>query len=126
MLGDSPVWTAVPVKDPKAAREFYEGVLGLKAANEMPDGSIEYKAGNNTGLFTYPTPNAGKSPATLASWKVDDLEKTVGELKAKRVKFEDYDMPGLKTVEGIATMHGASAAWFKDPDGNILNLFQSN
>lgn len=129
MLSDSRVTTAIPVKDIQRARQFYENTLGLKVAREYPDGSIEFQCGQNTGVFAYQTPeNAGKNPATLLSWEVEDLEGTVKELQGKGVKFEEYDMPGLKTVNGIATMGEGDqqirGAWFKDPDGNILNIGQ--
>jgi hypothetical protein len=76
-------------------------------------------------LFTYPTEqNAGKSPATLAAWQVDDIQATARALRDKDVNLEDYDMPGLKTDDGIASLPGAKALWFRDPDGNILNVFE--
>jgi predicted enzyme related to lactoylglutathione lyase len=126
MLGDSRVLTAIPVRDVERARRFYEGVLSLKfAGGPRADGSFEYECGAGTGLFTYPTAeNAGKSPATLAAWHVDDLDATANQLRARGVVLEEYDMPGLKTEDGIAALAGARTAWFKDPDGNILNVFQ--
>ena len=126
MLGDKRVMTAIPVQDVDRARRFYEGILGLTVAGEpLADGSQEYKCGAGTGVFTYPTEqNAGKSPATLASWQVDDIGTTVKELRDGGVVFEEYDFPGLKTEGGVATLPGARAAWFKDPDGNILNVFE--
>jgi hypothetical protein len=76
-------------------------------------------------VVTYPTPdNAGKSPATLASFEVEDAEATVGEMREKGVDFEEYDLPGLKTEGGIAELGGVKGAWFKDPDGNILAVFE--
>jgi catechol 2,3-dioxygenase-like lactoylglutathione lyase family enzyme len=75
MLGDKRVATTIPVRDPAGARSFYERTLGLKFSRELPDGSIEYECGGGTSLYTYPTEeNAGKSPATLASFEVDDAE----------------------------------------------------
>jgi catechol 2,3-dioxygenase-like lactoylglutathione lyase family enzyme len=126
MLGDKRVMTAIPVKDVDQARDFYEGVLGLKfAGGPRADGSFEYECGAGTGLFTYPTDeNAGKSPATLAAWQVDDIRATVKALRDKGVVVEEYDVPGLKTENGIAALPGAKAIWFKDPDGNILNVFE--
>jgi catechol 2,3-dioxygenase-like lactoylglutathione lyase family enzyme len=126
MLGSSRVMTAIPVKDVERARRFYEGVLGLKfAGGPRADGSFEYECGSGSGLFTYPTEeNAGKSPATLAAWQVDDIEQTAKALRDRDIALEDYDMPGLKTEHGIATLPGAKAVWFKDPDGNTLNVFE--
>ena len=71
------------------------------------------------------TPNAGTSKASQAFWQVDDVEREVVELKARGVKFEEYDMPGLKTRNGIASGGGAKSAWFKDTEGNIMVLIQS-
>ncbi len=126
MLGDSRVMTTIPVKDVDQARGFYEGVLGLRfAGGPRGDGSFEYECGTGTGLFTYPTQaNAGKSPATLAAWQVDDIEATANALRIKGVVLEEYDLPGLKTEDGIAAVRGGRTIWFKDPDGNILNVFE--
>ena len=126
MLGDKRVTTAIPVQDVDRARPFYEGLLGLKVVGEpLADGSLEYECGAGTGVFTYPTAqNAGKSPATLAAWEVDDIGTTVKELRDAGVVFEEYDFPGLKTEDGIAALPGARAAWFTDPDGNILAIVE--
>jgi predicted enzyme related to lactoylglutathione lyase len=126
MLGDKRVMTAIPVQDVDRAHGFYEGVLGLRfAGGPRADGSFEYECGAGTGLFTYPTPeNAGKSPATLAAWQVDDIEATATALRERGIALEEYDMPGLRTQHGIAALPGGRAIWFKDPDGNILNVFQ--
>ena len=126
MLGDKRVMAAIPVNDVDRARGFYEGVLGLTfLGGPRADGSLEYECGAGTGLFTYPTEeNAGKSPATLAAWQVDDIEATAMQLRSKDVVLEDYDMPGLTTEDGIATLPGGRTIWFKDPDGNILNAFE--
>ncbi len=126
MLGDKRVMTAIPVRDVDWARGFYEGVLGLRfAGGPRADGSFEYECGGGTGLFTYPTEeNAGKSPATLAAWQVEDIEATVKTLLRRDVVLENYDLPGLRTKGGIATLPGGRTMWFKDPDGNILNVFE--
>lgn len=126
MLADKRVMTTIPVKDVDRARGFYEGVLGLKfAGGPRADGSFEYECGAGTGLFTYPTQeNAGKSPATIAAWQVDDIEATATALREMGVALEEYDMPRLRTEDGIAVLPGGKAIWFKDPDGNILNVFE--
>ncbi len=126
MLADSRLMAAVPVRDVHDARRFYEGVLGLRfAGGPRADGSFDYECGGGSGLFTYPTQeNAGRSPATLAAWQVDDIEATARQLRKTDVALEEYDMPGLQTEEGIATLRGGRTIWFKDPDGNILNAFE--
>lgn len=124
MLQDSPMYAYLPAKDVSRARKFYEEKLGFKPKREVA-GGVAYEFGKGTGCFLYPTPNAGTSKASQAFWQVQDIEREVAELKAKGVKFEDYDMPGMKTKDGIAIAGGAKAAWFKDTEGNILALVQS-
>ena len=85
---------------------------------------MAYECGKGSACFMYPTPNAGTSKASQAFWQVDDVEREVAELKGRGVKFEEYDMPGMKTVDGIVTAGGAKAAWFKDSEGNIMALIQ--
>jgi len=125
VFGDARVLVAVPVKDVQEARRFYEGTLGLTfVGGPRADGSFEYECGAGTYLFTYPTEdNAGKSPATLAAWHVADIRATATQLREKGIVLEEYDLPGLRTDDGIASLPGARAAWFKDPDGNILSCF---
>jgi catechol 2,3-dioxygenase-like lactoylglutathione lyase family enzyme len=118
------MYAYIPAKDVARARRFYEERLGLKPAKELA-GGVTYEFAKGTACFLYPTPNAGSSKASQAFWQVDDVEREVRELKARGVKFEDYDMPGMKTVNGIATAGGAKAAWFKDSEGNTLALIQS-
>ena len=118
------MYAYIPVANLERAREFYERALGLRAAREIA-GGISYEFGNGTACFMYPTPNAGTSRASQAFWQVEDVEREVADLKARGVKFEEYDMPGLKTKNGIATGGGAKTAWFKDSEGNIMALVQS-
>ena len=124
MLQQAPLYAYIPAKDMVRAREFYERKLGFKPIRENA-GGVMYEFGDHTACFLYPTPNAGTSKASQAFWQVDDLESEVAELKARGVRFEEYDMPGLKTTDGIATSRGNKAAWFKDSEGNILALVQS-
>ena len=89
-------------------------------------GGVVYECGKGSWVFLYPSGGAGTSKASQAFWQVEDLEAEVKALKDRGVIFEDYDMPGLKTVNGIAATPGNKAAWFKDPDGNIMALIQSD
>ncbi len=124
MLQKFPMYAYIPVRDVARARKFYEQKLGFKPKEEV-GGGVVYEFGERSGCFLYPTPNAGTSKASQAFWQVDDVEREVAELKARGVKFEEYDMPGLKTDHGIATGGGAKTAWFKDTEGNILAVVQS-
>jgi catechol 2,3-dioxygenase-like lactoylglutathione lyase family enzyme len=124
-LSDYKVGAVIAVSDMEAAKEFYEGKLGLSGGTDEGDGGRTYPCGGGTELHIYPSPdNAGKSAATIAGWTVDDLEKVVDELTSNGVRFEQYDEP-LKTDEkGIARIDGGGAAWTRDPDGNTLGLIQ--
>jgi catechol 2,3-dioxygenase-like lactoylglutathione lyase family enzyme len=124
MLQQSPMYAYLPAKDVARAREFYEKKLGFKPKRET-EGGVVYEFGEHTACFLYPTPNAGTSKASQAFWEVEDVEREVAELKLRGVKFEEYDAPGMKTVNGVLTAGGAKAAWFKDSEGNILALVQS-
>lgn len=123
MLQNSPFYVYLPASDVRRARAFYEGVLGFTPAEEQA-GGVAYAFANGTRCFLYPTANAGTNQASQAFWQVADVEREVADLKARGVTFEEYDQPGMKTVNSIVTAGGAKAAWFKDPEGNILAIIQ--
>jgi len=125
MLQDSPMYAYIPAKDVTRARKFYEDKVGLKPKQELY-GGVVYDFAKGTSCFLYPTPNAGTSKASQAFWQVKDIEREVRELKARGVQFEEYDMPGMKLVNSIATSGDAKAAWFKDSEGNIMALVQGS
>ena len=122
MLGKANVMTMLPVKDLKAAKKFYEGTLGLKKVEEMPEGAVTYKSGEGT-VTVYVSEFAGTNKGTAASWHVEDVDKTVKDLKGKGVSFEHYDDLPEVTRKGDTHVAGPmKLAWFKDPAGNILGL----
>ena len=123
MLTNSTIVPYIPVADVARARKFYEGKLGLKPREEYAGGVI-YECGNGSWVFMYPSAGAGTSKASTAFWAVDDVAAEVADLKARGVVFEEYNMPGIKTVNSIATGGGAKTAWFKDSEGNILAVSQ--
>lgn len=125
MLQNAPMYAYIPVKDLARARQFYEEKIGLRPKEEQA-GGVVYEFARHTACFMYSTPNAGTSRASQAFWQVDDLEREVAELKRRGVKFEEYDTPQVKTENGIATGGGARAAWFRDTEGNIMALVQSD
>ena len=110
----------VPVKDIKVAEEFYTKTLGLNKIDENMAG-VAYECGSGK-MFVYYTPKAGTAQSTVATWEVDDIEAVVKDLKDNDLKFEHYDMPGAKHEGDVHIMGGMKAAWFRDPDGNILGL----
>jgi predicted enzyme related to lactoylglutathione lyase len=124
MLQNSPMYAYIPAEDVGRARKFYEDKLGFKPKQDVA-GGVVYEFGKGTACFLYPTPNAGTSKASQAFWQVDDIEREVTELKKRGVKFEEYDMPDMKSSNSIYTGGGAKAAWFKDSEGNTLAVIQS-
>ena len=122
MLADITAVANVAVKDLNAAKRFYSGILGLHEIGKQADELVVYRSGNST-LNVYRSEFAGTNKATAVTWSVGDaLDKMVDALKAKGVRFEHYEMPGA-TMDGDVHVFGdVRVAWFKDPDGNILNL----
>jgi predicted enzyme related to lactoylglutathione lyase len=122
MLGEINASAVLAVKDMDAAKKFYEDTLGLKKTDMSDPSGTMYKAGDSM-IFVYPSEFAGTNKATALAWGVGDkLDLVIDELKAKGVTFEHYDMPGMKVEGDVHVMGEMRAAWFKDPDGNILNL----
>ncbi|MBA3261046.1 MAG: VOC family protein [Thermoleophilaceae bacterium] len=122
-LSDCNVHALLAVSDLDRAKRFYEHQLGLVRGEEEQEG-VRYPCADGTQIFVYLSPdNAGKSPATLAGWFVDDLDQMMDELASRGVVFEQYDQPGIKTDErGVFDAGRFRAAWIKDPDGNTMAL----
>ena len=119
MLADTDAVATVAVKDLKAAKKFYGDTLGLKPTPVPEPEVLNYKSGNST-VLVYKSQFAGSNKATSVTWIVDDVEGTVKDLKAKGVAFEHYDFPGMTRKGDVHIAGKSKAAWFKDPDGNIL------
>jgi len=111
----------IAVKNLSTAKRFYADTLGLKQVAAEGEEAIVYRSGNTT-LNVYRSDYAGTNKATAVTWTVPDVEETVQELKAKGVKFEHYDTLGMQRSGDIHTAGDMKVAWFKDPDGNILNV----
>jgi catechol 2,3-dioxygenase-like lactoylglutathione lyase family enzyme len=121
-LKDSEIVAILPAADLDRARRFYEETLGFEPETVDP-GGVYYRSGSSR-FSVYPTQFAGTSQHTQAGWLVDDVRKTVAELRDRGITFEEYDFPGLKTEGGVADLGSELAAWFKDSEGNIIGVFQ--
>jgi catechol 2,3-dioxygenase-like lactoylglutathione lyase family enzyme len=122
MLSNTDAVANVAVKDLDVAKKFYEGTLGLKPVAAEGHELIVFRSGNST-LNVYRSKYAGTNQATAVTWVVgDQVENVVKSLKAKGVKFEHYDLPGMTRAGDIHVGGDMKVAWFKDPDGNILNV----
>jgi catechol 2,3-dioxygenase-like lactoylglutathione lyase family enzyme len=123
MLQSNQVTVILPVIDMDRARRFYEKQLGLKPLGAKPDGKFIYHCGG-TEVALFPRPGGTKAEHTALSFKVEDIARAIGELEGRGVKFANYDLPGLKTVEHVCVLGSEKAAWFQDPEGNILCLHE--
>jgi catechol 2,3-dioxygenase-like lactoylglutathione lyase family enzyme len=123
MLADSSMTTMLPVVDLARARDFYENKLGLRPAGLQPDGKFVYQVGGGT-LALFPKPEGTRAEHTTVSFEVSDIAQDIAALERRGVRFEDYDFPGLKTVDHVCVLGAEKAAWFKDSEGNILCLHQ--
>ena len=122
MLGNINAVANLAVKDLAVARRFYEDTLGLNQVDAEGDEVIVYRSGN-TRINVYRSQFAGTNQATAVTWSVDgDIERLVDALKSRGVRFEHYDMPDTPLVGDLHVIGDMKVAWFKDPDGNILNL----
>ena len=124
MLGNKDAAANIAVRNLEDAKKFYEDTLGLTQVDAEGKELIVFRSGNST-INVYQSQYAGTNQATAVTWVVgDDMEGVVRALKVKGVTFEHYDLPGM-TQEGDVHIAGnMKVAWFKDPDGNILNLIE--
>ena len=122
MLSDKNVVANIAVKDLEKAKRFYQDVLGLHQIDSNTPEVVVFKSGNSM-INVYKSQYAGTNKATAMTWIVgDNIEEVVQALKAKGITFEHYDMPNIKLDGDIHVDGQMKVAWFKDPDGNILNL----
>ena len=122
MLGKTNATANIAVKDMTVAKKFYEGTLGLVPVETVGEEVIVYKSGD-TLINVYRSQFAGTNKATAVTWSVgDEIGRIVKALKDKGVAFEHYEMPDTKLEGDIHVGYGMKVAWFKDPDGNILNV----
>jgi catechol 2,3-dioxygenase-like lactoylglutathione lyase family enzyme len=111
--------------DLEKSQAFYEQVVGLTLSAETIPNHLLFECGDGTTLLVYGRPAANKADHTQVRFWTEDVDGDVRELESRGAVFEDYDYPTLKTVDHVATTPGiGKSAWFKDPDGNTLALFQ--
>jgi len=121
MLGNRNAVSNIAVKNLETARKFYEGTLGLKPVGAEGEEVIIFKSGDST-INVYRSRYAGTNQATAVTWTVGDVEGIARALKEKGVQFEHYDMPDSRLEGDVHVFGDMHVAWFRDPDGNILNI----
>jgi catechol-2,3-dioxygenase len=125
MLKDLEITAVLPAKDIGRAKTYYRDVLGLEPAEAVDEDNLMYRCGNGTTFLLYQTDNAGTAKNTQMGWGTKNFDADVEDLRSRGVVFEEYDLPGLKTENGVATSPMGKAAWFLDSEGNILGLFEN-
>ena len=120
-LANTDAIATIGVRDLQAAKEFYEGKLGLAPSPSGEESVLNYKSGNST-IMVYVSEFAGTNRATAVTWIVDDVDGIVRVLKSKGVVFEHCDFPGATRKGDVHFAGKLKNAWFKDPDGNILGI----
>ena len=123
MLGRRNAVANLAVRDLDRARAFYTETLGLEQIDNEGDELVVLKSGDSV-LNVYRSDFAGTNEATAVTWAVDDIAAEVDSLKGKGIFFEHYDLPGLALDGDVHVGGGMKIAWFKDPDGNILNIVE--
>jgi catechol 2,3-dioxygenase-like lactoylglutathione lyase family enzyme len=121
MLGNRNAVANIAVRNLETARKFYEGTLGLKPVGFEGEEVIVFGSGDSK-INVYRSEHAGTNKATAVTWTVSDVEDEVRALKDKGVTFEHYAMPGSRLEGDVHVFGRMQVAWFKDPDGNILNI----
>jgi catechol 2,3-dioxygenase-like lactoylglutathione lyase family enzyme len=122
MLGNKDAVANIAVKNLDTAKKFYEDTLGLTPVGAEDQEVIVFNSGNST-VYVYQSQYAGTNKATAVTWVVgEEVEGIVQQLKAKGITFEHYDMPGMTRDGDVHIAGDMKVAWFKDPDGNILNI----
>jgi len=122
MLSSKSALANIAVKNLEISRKFYENTLGLEKIDSVGNEVVVYRCGNSA-IIVYKSQYAGTNKATSATWIVgEDIDVLVKELKSKGVQFEHYDMPNTTLKDDIHVDGNMKVAWFKDPDGNILNI----
>jgi catechol-2,3-dioxygenase len=123
MLGEHPIDVMILATDLGVARKFYGDGIGLELLIES-DEFLTFKCGGDSRLVVTRSTSGTSEPQTKASWRVEDLAAELADLRSRGVEVEQFDEPGLKTVDGIADVGFALAAWLVDPHGNSIGLLQ--
>ena len=123
MLGDYPIDVVLLATDLDASRDFYRDKVGLQIVTENPN-AVTFKCGNGSRLAISKSSVGTADEQTQAAWRVADLEEELASLRSRGVEIQEYDLPGLKTVDGVADIGFARMAWFIDPGKNCVGIMQ--
>jgi catechol 2,3-dioxygenase-like lactoylglutathione lyase family enzyme len=123
MLGDYPIDVVLLAPDLDASRDFYRDKIGLQIVTESPN-AVTFKCGSGNQLAVSKSTLGTADEQTQAAWRVTDLEEEIAILRSRGVEIQEYDLPGLKTVDGIADIGFARMAWFIDPGKNCVGIMQ--
>jgi predicted enzyme related to lactoylglutathione lyase len=123
MLGDFPIDVVLLATDLEASKDFYVNNIGLEIESDSPYG-VQFKCGGGSRLGVSKSEVGTADSQTQAAFRVKDLAAELAELRSRGVKIQDYDLPGLKTVDGVAEVPFGLMAWFIDPGKNCVGIIQ--
>ena len=123
MLGDHPIDVVLLATDLEASKEFYAGRVGLEILHESEE-EVAYQCGGDSQLVVTKSTTGTADEQTQAGWRVDDLAAELAELRSRGVEIQEYDIPGIETVDGVADLGFALMAWIVDPHRNALAIMQ--
>jgi catechol 2,3-dioxygenase-like lactoylglutathione lyase family enzyme len=125
MIGDNRISAVLVSTNLERCQDFYAHKVGLRLSPETIKNHLLFECGNGTTLLVYGRGKGNSADHTQVRFWSRDVHKDVAELVGRGVVFEEYDMGAFKTVDHVVTTPGIGrSAWFKDPDGNIIALFQ--
>jgi predicted enzyme related to lactoylglutathione lyase len=118
--------TVLPAADLGRAQKFYHDMLDMDPTMTLEDGAMLHYGSMDSGFDIYETENAGTAQNTQMAWMTDDLDGDMRTLRERGVVFEDFEVPGVKTENGVAEEEGMRSAWFRDSEGNFIVLTELN
>ncbi len=122
MLKDARVGAALPCADIDRAKAFYADKFGLDPDDKSSDGGYVYRCADGTIFSLFPSSGAASGTHTQLAFMVSDFDAEIADLRSRGVTFEEYDLPGFKTVDGVADLGGERGVWVKDSEGNLITI----
>lgn len=124
MLTDCRAIATIPVSDVARVRPFYVDTLQLKVTEERDD-ELRFECGQGTSFGVFVSQGRASGSHTQMTFMCEDIEAEVASLRARGVEFEEFDMPGAQSRDGIYELAGERGAWFRDPEGNLFAVAQA-
>ena len=122
MLKQAKVLAALPASDIERAKQWYSEKLGIEPDDKSTDGGYVYNCSDGTSFSIFPSSGKASGTHSQIGFQVKDFDTVVADLRSRGVQFEEYDLPGFKTVDGVAEINGERGVWIKDSEGNLMGI----